>query len=214
METVYELTVIAYGKTELDARRSVERGKIVGIVSAVRLEVADRGKKIPLVFCDHCGGAVVDNLLDGCYCSKNCKTNAENSEKYIARNEAIHAAREAGQTFVSIGKEFNLTAARISHICISYERRAMRRDIVEKHEKITSALPPAEWRLDEMDISRRSFMSLKNDNLHTLGDVSARTQSQLLRIPNFGRLSLCEIEIMLERNGLRLAKADSIVRRY
>jgi DNA-directed RNA polymerase subunit alpha len=58
--------------------------------------------------------------------------------------------------------------------------------------------------INNWDISVRSYNTLKNDGVHTLGDLIEKTAAELLRSPNFGKVSLAEIREFLAEYGLKL----------
>ncbi|MEG8229661.1 DNA-directed RNA polymerase subunit alpha [Candidatus Rickettsia tasmanensis] len=58
-------------------------------------------------------------------------------------------------------------------------------------------------RVDELELSVRSANCLKNDNIIYIGDLVKRTESDMLRTPNFGRKSLNEIKEILAKFNLR-----------
>lgn len=58
--------------------------------------------------------------------------------------------------------------------------------------------------IDELVLSVRTEHCLKNDNIRTVAELCAKTRSELLRIPNFGRKSLREVEELLQAMGLTL----------
>ena len=59
-------------------------------------------------------------------------------------------------------------------------------------------------KIDEIDFSVRTMNCLKNDNIVFIGDLVTRTQSYLLKTPNFGHKSLDEIKNILESMSLYL----------
>ncbi len=59
-------------------------------------------------------------------------------------------------------------------------------------------------RIDELELSVRSYNCLKNANIHTVGDLVQKTEQELLRTKNFGRKSLNEIKEILAGMGLEL----------
>ena len=59
-------------------------------------------------------------------------------------------------------------------------------------------------KVDELELSVRSANCLKNDNLIYIGDLVQKTESEMLRTPNFGRKSLNEIKEVLIQMGLNL----------
>lgn len=56
---------------------------------------------------------------------------------------------------------------------------------------------------DVAELSVRSRNSLQKESIHTLGDLIARTEEDMLRIVNFGKKSLTEIYDLLDEHGLR-----------
>ncbi|MGZ8362854.1 MAG: DNA-directed RNA polymerase subunit alpha [Caulobacteraceae bacterium] len=59
-------------------------------------------------------------------------------------------------------------------------------------------------KVDELELSVRSANCLKNDNIVYIGDLIQKTESEMLRTPNFGRKSLNEIKEVLTNMGLHL----------
>jgi DNA-directed RNA polymerase subunit alpha len=57
-------------------------------------------------------------------------------------------------------------------------------------------------KVDELELSVRSANCLKNENIFYIGDLIQRTETDMLRTPNFGRKSLNEIKSLLEEMGL------------
>ncbi|MHC8509414.1 MAG: DNA-directed RNA polymerase subunit alpha [Rhodospirillales bacterium] len=59
-------------------------------------------------------------------------------------------------------------------------------------------------KVDELELSVRSANCLKNDNIIYIGDLVQKSESDMLRTPNFGRKSLTEIKDVLTQMGLSL----------
>ena len=59
-------------------------------------------------------------------------------------------------------------------------------------------------KVDELELSVRSANCLKNDNIIYIGDLVQKTETEMLRTPNFGRKSLNEIKEVLSQMGLAL----------
>ena len=59
-------------------------------------------------------------------------------------------------------------------------------------------------KVDELELSVRSANCLKNDNIIYIGDLVQKSESEMLRTPNFGRKSLNEIKEVLQAMGLHL----------
>ena len=59
-------------------------------------------------------------------------------------------------------------------------------------------------KVEELELSVRSANCLKNDNIIYIGDLVLKTESEMLRTPNFGRKSLNEIKEVLIQMNLNL----------
>jgi DNA-directed RNA polymerase subunit alpha len=59
-------------------------------------------------------------------------------------------------------------------------------------------------RVEELELSVRSANCLKNEKVTYLGDLVQKSESDMLKTPNFGRKSLNEIKEQLANLGLRL----------
>lgn len=59
-------------------------------------------------------------------------------------------------------------------------------------------------KVEELELSVRSANCLKNDNIIYIGDLVQKTETEMLRTPNFGRKSLNEIKEVLQQMDLNL----------
>ena len=59
-------------------------------------------------------------------------------------------------------------------------------------------------KVEELELSVRSANCLKNDNIIYIGDLVQKSESEMLRTPNFGRKSLNEIKEVLSSMSLYL----------
>ena len=59
-------------------------------------------------------------------------------------------------------------------------------------------------KVEELELSVRSANCLKNDEIIYIGDLVQKTESEMLRTPNFGRKSLNEIKEVLTSMSLEL----------
>jgi len=62
--------------------------------------------------------------------------------------------------------------------------------------------------LTQLDFSVRARKALQLLGIHTLGDLAARTEAELMGVKNFGQTSLDELRILLSDNGLSLRILD------
>lgn len=79
-------------------------------------------------------------------------------------------------------------------------------DEVQSAEDVEEKLPfdPALLRkVDDLELSVRSQNCLKNDNITYIGDLVVRSETEMLKTPNFGRKSLNEIKEVLVNMNLR-----------
>ncbi|WP_038541563.1 DNA-directed RNA polymerase subunit alpha [endosymbiont of Acanthamoeba sp. UWC8] len=78
-------------------------------------------------------------------------------------------------------------------------------------------------KVDDLELSVRSHNCLKNDNIRYIGDLVVKTESEMLKTPNFGRKSLNEIKEVLSAMGLKFGmdivgwppeNVEELVRKY
>ena len=58
--------------------------------------------------------------------------------------------------------------------------------------------------IEELELSVRSFNCLKRAGIHTVGELTQRDESDMLRVRNLGRKSLEEVQQKLASLGLKL----------
>lgn len=73
----------------------------------------------------------------------------------------------------------------------------------EEREEESGINPYLLKKVEELELSVRSANCLKNDNIVYIGDLVQKTESEMLKTPNFGRKSLNEIKEVLASMGLR-----------
>ncbi len=62
--------------------------------------------------------------------------------------------------------------------------------------------------IEEMDLSVRSYNCLKRANIHTIEDLTKKTEDEMLKVRNLGRKSLDEVILRLQSYGLTLANKE------
>lgn len=97
------------------------------------------------------------------------------------------------------------------------------KEIVDESDSELTFNPALLKKVDELELSVRSANCLKNDNIVYIGDLIQKTESEMLRTPNFGRKSLNEIKEVLACMGLHLGmeiptwppeNIDDLAKRY
>jgi DNA-directed RNA polymerase subunit alpha len=58
--------------------------------------------------------------------------------------------------------------------------------------------------IEELELGVRSYNCLKREGIETVGDLIAKSDQELMCIPNFGRKSIEEVRERLEKNDLKL----------
>jgi carbon monoxide dehydrogenase subunit G len=71
----------------------------------------------------------------------------------------------------------------------------------------SAAWAPAGESIETLNLSVRSYNSLRREGIHTVGDLASRTREQLLAIDNIGPASVEEIRQKLADRGLALSES-------
>ena len=61
--------------------------------------------------------------------------------------------------------------------------------------------------VEDLNLSVRSYNCLKREGIHTVGELVARSEEDLLDIRNFGSKSILEVKVTLHNLGLALHDA-------
>lgn len=110
-------------------------------------------------------------------------------------------------------KEIVSLAAKImqDHIClfVNLSDSIKGMDILVKNEddKQQQVLAMA---IEDMDLSVRSYNCLKRANIHTVEDLTRKTEEEMLKVRNLGRKSLDEVILKLESYGLSIRKKGGL----
>ncbi len=108
------------------------------------------------------------------------------------------------------GREIVSLAAKVltDHISVfeKLSEYGNRTYLTETKEDITTKI--LEMSIDEMDLSVRSYNCLKRANIQTVGDLTRKTEEDMLKVRNLGRKSLDEVIAKLESYGLGLKQKE------
>jgi DNA-binding CsgD family transcriptional regulator len=114
-------------------------------------------------------------------------------------------------TLEEVGQVFGVGRERIRQIeakairKINYHQRKQRfNQNNEISKEVITDNTPVEELLDESGLSVRSYRCLKRANIHTVGELTLKTEEEMMRVRNLGRKSLKEIIQKLEERGLYL----------
>ncbi len=77
-------------------------------------------------------------------------------------------------------------------------------DDANRRDDVIDINPHLLMKVDELELSVRSANCLKNENIVYIGDLVQKSESEMLKTPNFGRKSLNEIKDVLGQMGLGL----------
>jgi DNA-directed RNA polymerase subunit alpha len=72
----------------------------------------------------------------------------------------------------------------------------------DKHQQVLAMA------IEDMDLSVRSYNCLKRANIHTVEDLTRKTEDEMLKVRNLGRKSLDEVILKLQSYGLSLANKE------
>jgi hypothetical protein len=115
------------------------------------------------------------------------------------RNRSIANMHERGATLLEIGRKFNISREQVRQIML--KRAAQERQKAKaKRVRLTRNAP-----VSILQLSARPTNCLAAENIKTVRKLLAYSEAELMRLPNFGRVSLEEIKRALTRHGCRLA---------
>ena len=96
-----------------------------------------------------------------------------------------------------------ISATILQHQLSAFAELGRLEEVIEEQEEVK--IDPVMLRpVDELELTVRSANCLKAENIHYIGDLVTRMESDLLRTPNLGRKSLNEIKEVLSSRGLSL----------
>jgi len=67
-----------------------------------------------------------------------------------------------------------------------------------------SGSPQLDMPIEALMLSQRPYNCLKRAKIDTIGDLVARTEEELVGLPNFGAQSIAEVRGKLDERGLAL----------
>lgn len=85
------------------------------------------------------------------------------------------------------------------------EKSLYKEEKVEEEEDLTKQYA---MKIEELDLSLRSFNCLKRANIDTVGDILDRTEEEMSQIKNFGKKSLGEVKDKINDMGFNFKEED------
>ena len=71
-----------------------------------------------------------------------------------------------------------------------------------------SKLKKLETSIDELDLSVRAYNCLKRANINSVGDLTEKTELEMMKIRNLGKKSLKEVIDKIKEMGLKFRDED------
>jgi DNA-directed RNA polymerase subunit alpha len=179
------------GKGKLEMELTVERGR--GYVSAVQNKQA--GQEIGRIPIDSIYSPVLKVKYDVEATRVEQRTDFDRLVLDVETKQAMRprdAVASAGKTLVELfglARELNIEAEGID-MGPSPTDAALAADL---------ALP-----IEDLELTVRSYNCLKREGIHTVGELVARSEADLLDIRNFGAKSIDEVKVKLMTMGLAL----------
>jgi DNA-directed RNA polymerase subunit alpha len=78
--------------------------------------------------------------------------------------------------------------------------------MLQKEEKVVNK--KLDKKIEDLDLSVRSYNCLKRANINTVGELTQKTEEEMMKVRNLGRKSLKEVIQKLNEIGLELKVSD------
>ena len=123
------------------------------------------------------------------------------------RTKDIMEARAKGVTFKIIAEQLGISTSRVQEI-VKREKRKARIAAAAKAEmdEAKAKNDVGSVKIDVLNLSCRYANVLYSEEIKTLGELTAKTEIQLLRIPNMGMGGVNAIKKALAQIGMNLAR--------
>ena len=66
-------------------------------------------------------------------------------------------------------------------------------------------------KIEDLDLSVRSYNCLKRANINTVGELTQKTEEEMMKVRNLGRKSLKEVVQKLNEIGLNLKNSEGLI---
>ena len=88
-------------------------------------------------------------------------------------------------------------------------------EFIKEREFIKQTVAPVQnkkldMKIEDLDLSVRSYNCLKRANINTVGELTQKTEEEMMKVRNLGRKSLKEVIEKLRANGLSLKSSEGM----
>ena len=83
-----------------------------------------------------------------------------------------------------------------------------RKYMIETEEKVVDS--KLDKKIEDLDLSVRSYNCLKRANINTVGELTQKTEEEMMKVRNLGRKSLKEVVQKLREIGLDLKNSTTL----
>ena len=144
-----------------------------------------------------------------------------NRVSYKVENTRVKNRTDLDKLIISIETNGTISASEALHwsskilsdqlaVFINFDKESVKDEQLVK-ESINPELLKS---VDSLELTVRSANCLKAENIHYIGDLILKNESELLKTPNLGKKSLMEIKDILFKKGLHLGTKDSLWLKY
>ena len=153
------------------------------------------------------GGKVEAKILRKLHCYQTLRMYTKDGRPQKARELRQCSFDTAREALFECIDERQRPEAWQSHRCIDYDFNRFENDDLDEF------IPPRPIekgrfnllkQVDGLELSVRTADCLKNENIIYIGDLAQKTETEMLRMPTFGRKSLNDVKEVLAQMGLRL----------
>jgi len=140
-----------------------------------------------------------------------------NRVSYKVENTRVKNRTDLDKLIMSIETNGTISASEALHwsskilsdqltVFINFDKESVKDDRLVKE----SINPEFLKSVDSLELTVRSANCLKAENIHYIGDLIRKNESELLKTPNLGKKSLMEIKDILSKKGLHLGTKDEL----
>lgn len=225
VDDLYEITVVAEGPKVITAGdlnvgyglEVVNKDQVIATLVKggkfkarfyARRGIGYVGAKENEIFCQEKGNKIVDRIaIDAIYTPiTKCvyeveKTRVENNVDFDKLTLEVHTNNSIKPSdAVSLASKFLIDHFNV--VSVLNEVIANQSYMYEPEEKIANK--KLEKKIEELDLSVRSYNCLKRAGINTVGELTQKTSEEMMRVRNLGRKSLKEVIQKLHEIGLEL----------